>query len=83
MISPLIEEKRNVLFENIFNMHKVHVRITWTSGNIIRLIARKDKLLDDIMRLRNSYSKYYERSYSIKSIVVIEEFSKERLMKQW
>lgn len=81
MISPLIEAKHNMLFENIYKMHRVHVRITWSTGKVIRLIARKDKLLDDILRLQKSYSEYYKEPYVIRHIIVLEEFSKERLLR--
>ena len=69
---PFIEQKQNDLIENVKENIYLFIQLCWNNNKILNIFVKKSKILDTVLRLEESHSKYCDESYKIKSIKVME-----------
>ena len=79
MISPYIQEKINQLQETILTNQRVFLKLRWQTQGTMHVFARRDCILESVLRLQTNYSKYYGTPYIVKSVNVLKTINKQRL----
>lgn len=73
-ISPSITAKQQELLEDVRRKVRIFTHLQWNTGESTNVfLTKQNRLLTELIALRDNHTAYNKRPYEIKSLTVVEK----------